>query len=447
MGLFRRGTQLLKLGSSLRDCCCRPEQPEECFCPDWCRYYWDWGGGLRVPSGSLMTQSPCDYIPVEDGAIAGSDVTGAYGVGTEILPQYFVYKPNPRVAANKQGTIELSYNEIMDFQVSEADADTLFPVKCPGYPGIPNVSVRYRTFFRVVFSCEQDQSSASFQLFFAELTQEVVANSGYSCQRPLFLSYKSTSGLSLSALASSCSSSPLLTCDGQPSSRRHVDVDVEVSVGDSGVIVAGTTYPWASDFSEQDNAVAWQVSGEYPLSNGTAPLTLRRLSSCQPNLPCDCTTSIVGRSVIFEGRTFTIGDLDTILGTSIEHDGQSYWEEVSTGSFRRTDYEVCDGTYVARVKTATVSCSTFDGVEKWFVILDHKCYDRDPATCPPSYALKEAGWTGVYNCTGTGAPVGLPNGASGFGDPDLDYSFTSGTPAHRCVDDLAIPFLSFYDTT
>jgi len=58
MGLFRRGTKLLRLGSGLRDCCCRPE-PEECWCPDPCSYYWQWDGGARLAPAATLLESQC----------------------------------------------------------------------------------------------------------------------------------------------------------------------------------------------------------------------------------------------------------------------------------------------------------------------------------------------------------------------------------------------------
>jgi len=91
MGLFRRGTKLLKLGSGLRDCCCRPEQPEECWCPDFCTYYWQWDGGERLAPAATLLESPC-----------GGENTGSFGfeadfgdVYTDDQPFGLIATPNP----------------------------------------------------------------------------------------------------------------------------------------------------------------------------------------------------------------------------------------------------------------------------------------------------------------------------------------------------------------
>ena len=78
MGLFRRGTQLLRLGSGLRDCCCRPEKPEECWCPDWCRYYWDWGGTTIFPAREYLKNS-CDIPGRLEIVTPGPTVPDSFG--------------------------------------------------------------------------------------------------------------------------------------------------------------------------------------------------------------------------------------------------------------------------------------------------------------------------------------------------------------------------------
>jgi hypothetical protein len=311
------------------------------------------------------------------------------------------------------------------------------------------VSVQYGTFFEVILSCAYIGVTPKLRLLRANLEQFVSAYSGYTCSKYLYYSSKlnnssffSSSANILSDVASTCVKDANLTCDGDASSRFRLGEDLVFSVGQDGVSINGTTYGWNVEYpAEQDDTVAWQVEGEYPLSTGTAEFTLKRLDSCQPGV-CDCDLDLTGRTVVFEGQTFTYGSLQQF----ISDDGLTIWEEgPSAGRFTREDRRECDPTVSMRIRTAEVFCSTFDGVPRWFVYLDSECYERENGGCAPTVtASKITLYNGAFSCDSDGYPLGAAHSFTDDTDPpDLDGENITGTPSTNCDVENPIPSISF----
>lgn len=503
MGLFRRGTKLLRLGGGLRDCCCRPEKPEECWCPDPCMFYLSWGGAEFFP--------PRDYAP---DVCLGNQIAyeshdlekqDSYGMIDGLLQQFSSASGNagPIQGGTTRGSFSLSvvlgfipyytarsslvnvrYTGFATGPLAFEAEEEIFGI-LSGYQGSLGVgSADYSWVYEVQIYCDFDENGVpQFFLFafrYVEVTAGQVVDYRFSgpfdtgadavldteviyrayqyigVRRETEIGSTPDRGLPIQ-LESECTPSLALQC-AQPVVRmKRMIGDVELSFADEGVYINSHLIPWSDDFlfaiPKIDNrslTELWKPNGQDPTAFSAV---IKRKETCDPP-PCDCSASIVGRRVLFEGREFTVGELDTILGTSIEHDGQSYWEEVSTGSFRRTDFETCgDGSYVRRVKQATVACSDFgDGVDRWYVILDHICYDRDQEECLPGFtASRERTWTGYFPCTQTGRPLGMPRGENGLGEPELIFDFTSGTLEFACLGEQGccgfggsgIPFISF----
>ena len=113
MGLFRRGTQLLRLGSGLRDCCCRPEKPESCFCPDLCRYYWGWGGDDYVPAATLFRVCDLNCFSNSENVLSSPSIQAPYGfLGGNIVASGRVtsYEGNAFVTGKYIPTFSFFYN-------------------------------------------------------------------------------------------------------------------------------------------------------------------------------------------------------------------------------------------------------------------------------------------------------------------------------------------------
>lgn len=172
------------------------------------------------------------------------------------------------------------------------------------------------------------------------------------------------------------------------------------------------------------------------------------LFTIQAQGECDCNASLTGMQVEFEGKTFTIGDGDSF----ITEDSSTFWEENPTGEFTRYDREACDNTLSQRVKKAVIVCENFPNEEnnlvpRWFVLLDHDCFERDQDECSPTpIASRQTGWTGAFFCGGDGKPVGTPHGFDDTSDPpDLDFETVSDTPAPSgaCSGANAIPQFRF----
>ena len=450
MGLFRRGTKLLKLGSGLRDCCCRPEQPEECWCPDWCRYYWDWEGNGFFPAGTFLENqcsgnslfnnitnhsAPQFGITVGDiNSVITSFTADASRLIGGFLNSLFDDQPTGWIAAELQTSVT-GY-------VSESLEEELFGVS---YGGAVVSPYNHTVIFQIAcFLSPNGEPSIRLRGFSGSLiyVQQRTVQTGYPTE-PL-VNFYSTVDI---PLQSQCVSDKNFACLPGDILARHLENEIGIVFDENNVTVGGTAYPWnildidvlsfpRRTFAEGDAITTdYRVENKFP-TEGT--LTLRQKSFCVAG-DCDCTESLTGMTVTFEGKTFTYGSLEQFV------DGVDTWEETIPGLFRRTTRETCDGTYVAAVKIAEVFCETVDGTDYWTVYLDSECYERDEATCPASAdARRIMQWTGVFTCGGDGKPGGTPHSATDAADPpDLDSNTTLGTPAAECAGDLDLPAISF----
>jgi hypothetical protein len=253
-------------------------------------------------------------------------------------------------------------------------------------------------------------------------------------------------------LDSACQVNSVLFCNSaDPASSRvtnHLLGSTGVSITPDGVVAGEQEFEWSQSpiafndtlFNspgdgrpyEPENittaTTGWEVSGDYPFSKN---ITLQASSSCQPSAPCDCTQSLDGMTVTFEGQEFNYGSLDNFFNAG------TWWEETSAGVFRRRDTEPCDGSLNQTVKQATIECTQINGVDTWVCYLDHTCEERDDLTCPgPPDASRNKQWTGIFECDENGKPTGSP------GSLEVDSDTTSGTPAVECVSALNVPSIS-----
>lgn len=443
MGLFRRGTKLLKLSGGLRDCCCRPEKPEECWCPDLCRYYWSFGGTTRLGGQDLLRDTTCvpgidDYVerkfdpyglatiqPVEvseargfsDGKFVNIAGTGVNGSPTgDCYYLLFGYTSNisgytPQTDFTDQFPPLYAFGQQIFYQtVIDAAA---YPGQAFGFPSQPPST------WGLIVDLIQDVWLIKYDF------GPGVATTLYRRSVRAFV-----------PVPAACVADSRYECDTSVVPRRlhTLSADVELTIDpENGVVLDGETYEWQSGFNTVPDVdlghTEWHVSGEYPLTTNVT-LSLKSLSSCV-SAPCDCTQSLNGMIVTFEGQEFTYGQLDSFFNAG------TWWEETSAGVFRRRDTESCDGSLNQTVKQATIECTQINGVDTWVCYLDHTCEERDDMTCPgPPDASRNKQWTGIFECDENGKPTGSP------GSLEVDSDTTTGTPAAECVDALTVPSIS-----
>jgi hypothetical protein len=220
----------------------------------------------------------------------------------------------------------------------------------------------------------------------------------------------------------------------------HLNGPLELQVDGSGVTTNGVSYPWTVDFNIDRNIEQANVEDDFPFDR-TIVATVLSKDSCQPG-ECDCEVDLTGRTVVFEGQAFTYGSLQQF----ISDDGFTIWEEgPSAGIFTRDDRRPCDGTVSMRIRKAEVSCSTFDGVPRWFVYLDSECYERESGACAPTVtASKITLYNGAFSCDSDGYPLGAAHSFTDDTDPpDFDQENISGTPSVNCDVENPIPSISF----
>lgn len=458
MGLFRRANKLLRLGSGLRNCCCRPENPLVCFCPvDWCRYYWQHDAGVIFPaltlryrfseycgdphferfsfdSRSFATQEEQDNAPAitSFGALSNVSMRGRASGSASLFGAYafqnYYLAGRPSEAAlslffSVTGTTQSDYTPDEGF-FGEYQAEADLEVKCDEtvLPRTLNATAKIR----------------------AKVTIGHRSGSGDRATER-FISYTQVQECSVDlAPYASCQENGNFFCGRVLLSPYiHFDEDVQFSFSESGLDINGTNNAWQVDESFlSDLFVVTPAEIPSVLLTEDFPLyptyTLKGLASCR-TAPCDCTESLTGSTVTFEGKTFTYGSLESFT------EGVTTWEETSAGIFRRIDRETCDGTYVAYVRQAEVACDTSGAEDLWIVYLDAECYERDEATCPAAAeGRRDMGWTGVFTCGEDGKPTGSPHSATDdTAPPDEDYNTTGPAPTAECAADLAIPSISF----
>ena len=438
MGLFRRGTQLLKLGSGLRDCCCRPEKPEECWCPDWCRFSWYWPGMDVVSLTRTFKSVSCiQFDPKLDSAFFGyfpdPPFSGAYGLIKADTPQQF------RTGFIDIGTSDALFSpEETYFAINHGRTGDIEPFG--NIFGLPATRAGYGTFLAFRLYCKKKDVLTESNALFLEVTlrQEVAAsrlafNASFI---PLYIFW----GTSEIEIPSVCVNNQDLQCNEPYVTALQPEQNLEIELDQTGVTVNGNSSAWTPYLAAglfTANGDSWEVENEYPLAT-TVTLTV---ASCQA-APCDCNAVLSGIPVQFEGREFTYGAGDEFLSD----DGATRWVESSPGLFYRYDYDPCDYSqqFVANQKTANVFCTNVDGQDYWGVVLTNECYER--SSCGGGYdAARTVQWSGLFSCSEGGFPEGFPHSASDAADPP-DFLFdipSDPAPTEECAGDVAIPSFRF----
>ena len=438
MGLFRRGTKLLKLGSGLRDCCCRPEKPEECWCPDWCRFSWYWPGMDVVSLTRTFKSVSCiQFDPKLESAFFGyfpdPPFAGAYGLIKADTPQQF------RTGFIDIGTSDALFSpEETYFAINHGRTGDIEPFG--NIFGLPATRAGYGTFLAFRLYCKKKDVLTESNALFLEVTlrQEVAAsrlafNASFI---PLYIFW----GTSEIEIPSVCVNNQDLQCNEPYVTALQPEQNLEIELDQTGVTVNGNSSAWTPYLAAglfTANGDFWEVENEYPLAT-TVTLTV---ASCQAG-PCDCNAVLSGIPVEFEGREFTYGAGDEF----ISDDGATRWVESSPGLFYRYDYDPCDYSqqFVANQKTANVFCTNVDGQDYWAVVLTNECYER--SSCVEGYdAARVVQWSGLFSCSEGGFPEGFPHSAYDAADPpDFLYEIPSDpAPTEECAGDVAIPSFRF----
>jgi hypothetical protein len=117
---------------------------------------------------------------------------------------------------------------------------------------------------------------------------------------------------------------------------------------------------------------------------------------------CSCDANLYGRSVVFEGKSFRLGEfLEYDEGNFVP--GGSYWEGGVFGlyAFQRTDFnnDDCAPANVSRIRTVDLLC--WDN--EWFSLSASACRQNYDG-CGPSQDSKVTYWITFYRCDCRGFP-------------------------------------------
>jgi hypothetical protein len=435
MGLFRRGTKLLKLGSGLRDCCCRPEKPEECWCPSLCSYYIVCDGHDSEAEGSISFTENC----FPKFLLKATDDCFVSALDDPVCTTFGGITSNPSV---KRTIYELGDTRSV---LGACYSFRLLP--CFGIGALRRVarqgwvngeqlalfcSIGANVTCRgsLVANAGQWEVFAFIDVLLIQGTQ--VRRIGKSIGSPSYYSYPIPE-----AATGPCGKDQARSC---PHLSENYLIGKNVKhLNDLTFLLTFNDLRIQADGFEQ--VIQWQSSQDsnpllaLPESDDESIYSLEfdllKKESCQPSAPCDCNQSLDGMIVTFEGQQFNYGSLDNFFNAG------TWWEETSAGVFRRRDTEPCDGSLNQTVKQATIECTQIDGVDTWVCYLDHTCEERDDLTCPgPPDASRNKQWTGIFECDENGKPTGSP------GSLEVDSDTTSGTPAVECVSALNVPSIS-----
>ena len=450
MGLFRRGTKLLRLGSGLRDCCCRPEKPEECWCPDWCRYYWDWGGTTIFPAREYLKNS-CETGGIDQTVIfEGYDSFGFLETVLNFDASVFFGASSANLFWSGDNGIGFSRGFYIDGFVSEAAQEEIFGV------AYPQVFGWYSVVSGLDVKCDIDSSTGragGFSLFAYNLIDIKISYPGLSIPYYVHLVHQYVrdpseavnESVSLNADAE-CQTNNELFCVSQTLgdglSRLHLTEDLEFVFSETGITVNGTLYEWQEEplglygglpiIDNRDDTDLWKVAGDFPFE---ATVTLKRRDSCRPST-CDCTRDLTGRTVVFEGKNFTYGAFETIQGDT----DYIFWTESVGGVFVYQELDPCAPTssgFPLITNRATLTSETVDDVEQWGVVLEHFCVERDDCDpAPNAWRVRQVVWAGVFSCAGDGYPAGIPNLTL------ISDETTNGPMAGDCVEQPEPPSIS-----
>jgi hypothetical protein len=418
MGLFRRGTKLLKIGSGLRDCCCRPENPEECWCPDLCRYYFSFGGTQRLSAREVLREITC----TPGGEASTERNYDSYGLATipgtarqfhEVRAfsdlKYINLAGTGVVGSPTGDCYYLLFSYISN--IAGNTPQTAFTDQFnPQFPF--SQEIYYQTFLQIIaypgasyFYPDQPPSTWGVAVSLAQ--QVLLVKYGFGSQATLLYKRSLTTIFPVSA---SCIADSRYECSTVTPNRLHtLSLDTELTIDpENGVVCEGNTYGWtsANDFPADVDLgyTEWHVAEEYPLATNIT-VSIKSLPSCQPG-DCDCEVDLTGRTVVFKGKTFTYGSGDEFTSD----DGSEFWEESPTGVFRKVTYDACDVSqqFIALEETAEIICSeTIEEGQFWAVFFTVECRERD--ACGGAFDRSRTTlFNGIFTCDSEGFPSGTP---------------------------------------
>ena len=398
MGLFRRGTKLLRLGSGLRDCCCRPENPEECFCPDVCRYYFRYGGDNVFSEKTLIEPaclSPNQEQEREDVFEGFSPLQGTNPVTGNVEEGFSSYTLGAQKISQggDSGCVGPQFERTHTHLVAAVDNEYTRSV----LESFAFIAPQIRYGQNITARVKPSPASSWAVDFFIGSRVTLQTLFGYAV-----VVFDERRFVSIDVPAT-CQKNILFQCDIEPLvSRSHLNQDAAFAISGEGVTFDGVLHAWGIDIVVQ-NGTDWEVAGEYPFDKALS-LTLKGLNSCQPG-DCDCELDLTGRTVVFEGQTFTYGSGQTFNSG----DGLTVWEESPTGTFRKIIYDDCDPGQQIKTfeETAQVFCTNIDGTDFWAVQLIVQCFERD-ACSPPFDRSRTITWDGILECSSDGYPSGSP---------------------------------------
>jgi hypothetical protein len=418
-----------------------------------CSYYWQWDGGDRLAYPATLLQNQCDepyqqWGWIEFGSSYKDEVKFALVYEPVFTPgQFYEYTSSTTAMSEDAGGLGFT------FKVSRGILGSPTPEHKQAIQrelGITNADyIRHGDWVVVAFLCEPgDSARLRISVTRSVLIETLYAPFGQFWTTGYILNYSETS---TGIVPHSCIVDEDLVCNLNtytPPSIAYAQTPIEDAViswdesrayykeqdlSDWAYTTApASVYPRFAPEKRPSDVPAslddWKEGGSVPL---VGQVTLKRKASCQPSAPCDCTQSLSGMIVTFEGQEFTCGQLDSFFNAG------TWWEETSAGVFRRRDTESCDGSLNQTVKQATIECTQINGVDTWVCYLDHTCEERDDLTCPgPPDAGRNKQWTGIFECDENGKPTGSP------GSLEVDSDTTTGTPAAECVDALTVPSIS-----
>lgn len=471
MGLFRRAGKILKRGTGMRDCCCRPEQPEECFClADWCRYYWEITGnsnGIDFVEGSPPEcvnlfghqqnyNSLLDVDPRPSCYVDAPDSEVPFGL---LQPIQFEFDGNVFIGRMDFTGKQRAFTQGRTTYIAESDFYHVGPLSQEAvreyFIGGDGPIIEPSVCFTGAYSGDASVrlqcgvQTGSRLIATARLDARLDATNSGKCRSqstpwpsyvPIYGRYLSVD-IDLSPYTS-CQRNPnwLSYDDGSEDVRRiHLDEDLVFEFSASGVTLNGTFHafspyvpPGGPSYNPViDNLIESGRTSIFP--DYTPTFTLKRKSTCRTGA-CDCTSVLTGRTVVFEGQTFTYGSGQTFNSG----DGLTVWEESPTGTFRKIIYDDCDPGQQIKTfeETAQVFCTNIDGTDFWAVQLVVQCLERD-ACSPPFDRSRTVTWDGILACDSDGYPLGSPETELASNIP------SSPAPTGTCDPTPEMPSFSF----
>ena len=278
MGLFRRGAKLLRLGGGLRDCCCRPEQPDECWCPDWCSYYWTFSGFADIESQDVLDDpSPCSS---PEHLVYSSNEWTPYGIIASPIEQqdeeyWLDFPQNAPVLPSGSRFTNDARGELSGFRHQKGDLTNL------GYDeaGVEIVLQHFRFGRRsdnfganggdyavyyhttsLIVTCQQrglDNKPVLVWDLFTIARAEIYDIAFEQYRGDLFL----TGEIPESAVT--CSKDPNAHCDGVGNTAKNILDEITFRITDAGVEVNGVLTP-RQTARTYDPTGDWEVENEYP---------------------------------------------------------------------------------------------------------------------------------------------------------------------------------------